>query len=277
MSTTATTIPEPQIGPLLRHWRAARRMSQLDLALEANVSARHVSFVETGRSQPSREMVIALAQVLDVPPRERNTLLLSAGYAPLYRETDLAAPAMAPIRQALALILRQQDPFPTVALDRTWQIVMANAAWARVAALGGVGTLAPYTVLPAPRPNILRMLFDPAGLRPLVANWESVARIMLHRARHEATDNPASAALVTELCAMPGVPASWREPDRDAPQHGGLLVPVTLRLGDQTARLFSTITTLGTAQDITLQELHIESFFPADDPTEALLRTLSQG
>ena len=100
---------------------------------------------------------------------------------------------------------------------------------------------------------------------------------MLHRARHEATDNPASAALVAELCAMPGVPASWREPDRDTPQHGGLLVPITLRLGAQTARLFSTITTLGTAQDITLQELHIESFFPADDPTEQLLRALSQG
>ena len=271
-----TTAPDPQVGPLLRHWRAACRMSQLDLALEANVSARHVSFVETGRAQPSRQMVLALAQVLDLPSRERNALLLSAGYAPLYRETGLDTPAMAGMRRALALILRQQDPFPTVALDRTWHVVMTNAAWARVAALGGAGDLAPYTVLPAPRPNILRMLFDPRGLRPLVANWEAVARVMLQRARHEATGDPESAALLDELCAMPGVPVGWREPDRDTQQGGGLIVPVTLHLGDTVAQLFSTITTLGTAQDITLQELHIESFFPADAATEQFLRALGE-
>lgn len=270
------TTPEPRIGPLLRHWRAARRMSQLDLALEANVSTRHVSFVETGRAQPSRQLVLSLAQVLGVPPRERNALLLAAGYAPLYRETDLAAPAMAPARRALALILRQQDPFPTIALDRGWQIVMANAAWARLAAGLGVGALPPHTVLPTPRANLLRLLCDPAGLRPHVANWETVARLILRRARHDAANHPATNALLDELLALPGVPADWREPSHDPAADSGLLLPVTLRLGDRTARLLSTITTLGTAQDLTLQELHIESFYPADDETEALLRDLAE-
>ena len=269
------THPEPQIGPLLRHWRAARRMSQLDLALEANVSTRHVSFVETGRAQPSRDLVLSLAQVLDVPARERNALLLAAGYAPFYRESDLAAPALATIRRALALILRQQDPFPTVALDRGWQIVMANAAWLHLAALLGVGGGEPGTILPEPRANILRLLFDPAGLRPHVANWAEVAPLMLRRARHDAAGQPDSHALLDELLAGPGIPADWRTPARDLAPGGGLLVPVTLTLGDRTANLLSTITTLGTAQDLTLQELHIEAFYPADSETEVLLRDMA--
>jgi transcriptional regulator with XRE-family HTH domain len=277
-----TAEPTPQIGPLLRHWRAARRMSQLDLALEANVSTRHVSFVETGRAQPSRQLVLALADVLAVPPRERNALLLAAGYAPLYRETDLAAPAMGQVRRALALILRQQDPFPTIALDRGWQLVMVNTAWARLAAHLALGALPALTVLPEPRPNLLRLLCDPAGLRPHLANWELVARNLFHRARHDAANHPPTAALLAELAARPDLAVSgvaggagdWHEPPREP--ASGLLLPITLRLGERRVHLLSTITTLGTAQDLTLQELHIEALYPADADAEALLRQMGE-
>ncbi len=265
---------DSQIGPLLRHWRATRRMSQLDLALEANVSTRHVSFVETGRSQPSRQMVLAFAEALAIPTRERNALLLAAGYAPLYRETGLDAPAMATARQALTLILRQQDPFPTLALDRLWQIVMVNGAWSRLLALSQIADLPPYTVLPQPQPNLLRLLFDPA-LRALVANWEAVAQVVLRRAQHEAANDPERAALLAEITALPDIPADWQRAAPELPTSPGLLVPFIFQLGEQSLQLLSTITTLGTAQDITLQELHIESFYPTDQATETFLRRLA--
>jgi transcriptional regulator with XRE-family HTH domain len=261
------------VGSLLREWRAARRMSQLDLALTAEVSPRHLSFVETGRAVPSREMVLTLARALEVPFRDRNAMLTAAGYAPVYRETSLEDPNMAEIRHALELLLRQHEPFIAVALDRRWDVVMCNAAYARFLALFGDEALRlePYRVLPAPRLNLLKLLFGP--FKAIVANWDEVAREVIERAQREAgVDRDPTRRQIIEEC-MRMAPPEWRAPRPDAPPR--LVVTVDLRLGDLRARLFSTITTLGTAQDITLQELHIESFHPADAESERLARALA--
>jgi transcriptional regulator with XRE-family HTH domain len=260
------------VGSLLREWRGIRRMSQLDLAMTAEVSPRHLSFVETGRAVPSREMVLTLARALEVPVRERNAMLTAAGYAPLYRETSLDDPRMAEMRHALGLLLRQNEPFLAVALDRRWDVVMCNAPYSRLlATFGGGLQLTPYQVLGAPRLNLLKMLFGP--FRSLVVNWEEAAREVLDRAQREAASgrDPARRQILEECLSM--APPGWRHPRSEGSPR--LVVTVDLRLGDERARLFSTITTLGTAQDITLQELHIESFHPADAETETLLRRLS--
>ncbi len=261
-------------GELLRGWRVARRMSQLDLGLESEVSARHISFIETGRAKPSREMVLLLASVLNVPIRERNILLQAAGFAAVYHETDLDDPQMAQVRQALQLLLKQQDPYPAVAFDRRWDAVMGNATWINFQRLL-FGDAAPdylsLTVLPAPRPNMMRMLFDPNGWRPHILNWESVAKNLLARLHREALWNrdEASRLLLKELLAYPEVPARWREPDYEMPQ--AMLIPVEMRFGEHTLQLFSTVTTLGSPQDITLHELHIETFHPVDEKTDFII------
>lgn len=266
-------------GTLLRSWRELRHLSQLELALEANVSARHISFVETGRANPSREMVLMLASVLDVPLREQNAMLHAAGFAPAYRETSLTDPQMAQVRQALELILRQQEPFPALVFDRNWDLLMANAAYARlITVLSGRAELvvAPYVPTSAPRLNVLRAVFAPDGWRPFFANWEALARQMLARWHREAGvhGDPAHQELLAEVLRYPDVPARWHEPDLASPPE--LVVPVELRLGEQTLTMFSTITTLGSPQDITLQELRIEAFHPVDDATEQLVRALAE-
>ena len=260
------------VGALLRRWRAARRMSQLDLAQAAEVSARHLSFLETGRAKPSRQMLLVLGSVLDLPLRERNALLLAAGFSGAYPETPLDEPRMSAMRGALELILRQHEPFGAVAMDRHWNVVMMNAGYARLAgALLGT-TLPAFAVLPEPRPNALRLLFDPAGFRPHVANWPDVARELLLRVHREAlwSGDPRTRALLAALVAAPGVPQDWREVDLESAPS--LIVPVKVKVGDATARFFTTLTTLGAPQDITLQELRIESFHPADAATAELMR-----
>lgn len=266
-------------GELLRRWRTTRRISQLELGLEAEVSSRHISFIETGRARPSREMVVILSSVLDVPLRERNALLIAAGYAPVYRETDLNAPQMAQVRHALQLILKQQEPFGAIVFNRQWDLVMANEAYLRLTTLlSGTGDLpfAPYTITPQPRLNILKMLFDPLAWKPYIANWETVARTTFDRLHRETIQyrDPALRQLLNSLLDYPGVPARWREPDLDAPQ--GVIIPVEMRFGDDTLRLFSTVTTLGTPQDITLQELSIESFHPADEQTARIIKMMAE-
>jgi transcriptional regulator with XRE-family HTH domain len=249
------------IGLLLRQWRAARRTSQLDLALEAGISARHLSYVETGRAQPSREMVLRLAEALQVPLRERNTLLLAAGYAPLYSETSLNIPEMAEARRAVEIILAQQEPYPAIVLDRHWNILSSNAATKRFL------SLFPECVLSEPL-NGPRLIFHPQGLRQFVENWDDVAWRMIQRVHREAVSNPtdlATRALLDELLNYPGVPSQWRMPDLD--RAPGPLLTVNYRLNNHTLSFFSTITTFGTPQDITLQELRIECFFPSDEST----------
>jgi transcriptional regulator with XRE-family HTH domain len=267
------------VGPLLKRWRAARRMSQLELALAAGVSSRHVSFVETGRSRPSREMLLVLSTVLDVPLRERNALLQAAGFAAVYRETALDDPEMAGMRQALELILRQHEPFGAVAMDRHWDILMANAAYLRFLSLLLPGTAAPAPLAVAPRPrlNALRMLFDPRALRPFVVNWPRLARDLLMRVHREASSgaDERASALLSGLLAFPEIPADWREPDLDTAPS--LVLPVELRAGEMSVRFFTTLTTLGAPQDVTLQELRIESFHAADAATEQLVRAMAAG
>ena len=243
-------------------------MSQLDLALESGISSRHLSFVETGRTKPSRDMVLKLCGALEVPLRDRNNLLLAAGYAPVYRETALDAPEMAEILSAVRMILRRHDPYPAVAFDAGWDIVMANTAYTgMVNALlsEGHAPLPALKLIQKPRPNILRMLCRPDGARRIVANWEETARAVLARARREVLrdGDPGRRALLGEAMGYPGVPGP--DPRELDGAQVGLVVPVEIRTPAGTQRLLSTIATLGTAEDITLQELRIESFHPVED------------
>ena len=244
-------------------------MSQLALALEADVSPRHVSFVETGRAQPSRDMVLHLATVLDVPLRERNSLLLAAGYAPLYKESPLDAPELRAVRTALDAILAKQEPYPAVVMNRHWDIVGTNSA-ARVF-FGFLRDSRPAAAVP----NVVRMMFDPAELRPHVSNWEAVGESLVRRVYREAVGgvpDEKTNALLTEVLAFPGVPAKWARADSNTPLVP--LIPVSFSKNTRNFTFFSAITTLGTPQDVTLQELRIECFFPMDEETESNMRRL---
>lgn len=251
------------VGPLIRGWRTLRRLSQLELALAADTSTRHLSYLETGRAQPSREMVLRLAEALEVPLRERNALLHAAGFAPHFRCTSLDSPEMADARRAMELMLAHHDPFPAFVVDRHWNIVMANEGTRRLLALF------PDTasVLPA---NSVRYVFHPRGLRPHIENWDTVASRIIQRIHRETIANPSDEtmrAFLAELLAYPNVPSHWQT--MDLGDVVGPLLTIDYRFGAGTLRLFGTITTFGTAQDIALQELRIESFFPADDATRS--------
>ena len=272
----AAEIEPKGIGTLLRRWREARRLSQFELGMEAEVSARHISFLETGRAAPSREMLLTLSNVLDVPLRERNMLLLAAGFAPIYRETDLDDPRMTQVRAALELILRQHEPRSAFAFDRHWDLVMGNAAFVRflTAVLGEPPRgMPPLRVTMAPRLNLLHLLFDPNGVRKVIVNWEPIAKSLLNQAYRMAAwaRDDAMNELLSAILSYPGVPANWRQPDLESPQ--ALILPMELNLNGKIAKMFSTVTTLSTPQDVTLQELHIEAFYPADEATESLTAT----
>lgn len=267
MTRTIQLQPAPRrtspFGTLLQHWRQVRRMSQLALANEAEVSPRHICFLEIGRAQPSRDMVLLLANTLDVPLREQNVLLLAAGYSPVYRETELAAPELGAVRSALQAILRQQEPYPAVVMNRSWDVLTSNDAASRFFG---------FLLDPAPASgpaNVIRMMFDPQGLRPFVVNWEAVAEALITRIHREAVGgapDEATLQLLAEVLAFPGVPRRWQRPNPETPLLP--VIPVTFRKGAKTFAYFSTVTTLGTAQDVTLQELRIECFFPLDAETE---------
>jgi len=263
---------ESAFGPLLRQWRARRRMSQLDLAAEAEISSRHLSFIETGRAGPSREMVRLLAQVLDVPLRDRNALLTAAGYAPIYRETRLEAPAMAQARRALDFMLRQQEPYPALVLDRHWNVLDVNEGSARVQRAfldsAAVADLGP--------PNAMRLMFHPRAFRPHIVNWEATAASLiqwLHRDALSGFADSETRALLQELLSYPDVPRHWRTLDVEA--STAPFLPIEFSKDELSLRYFTTLTSLGTPHDITLQELRIECFFPADEATEAASRRLA--
>ena len=253
-------------GRVLRQWRDARHLSQLALATEAGISTRHLSFLETGRAQPSREMVQLLAGMLDVPLGERNALLVSAGYAPIYGDRPLAAPELEPVRRALQFILRQQEPYPALVLDGQWNIVMRNDASRRVFRefRGSVDS-----------GNVMRTVFDPRGLRPFIVNWEDVAQCLMHSVHREVATSGSEAVvqLRDELLAYPGVPSRWKAPDALSPMPP--LVSTQMRKGDFAMSFFSMITMFATPRDVALQQLKIECFFPADATTEAAARRLA--
>ena len=270
MATVRTATELPPLGALVRYWRQKRNLSQLGLAIEADVSPRHVSFMETGRARPSREMVLHIADTLQVPLRERNGLLLAAGFAPIYRESNLDAPELAPARAALDAILRQQEPYPAVVMNRYWDISASNRAAARFFSLllGEVAASQPA--------NVVRLVFSPTGLRPHIVNWPEVAEALLGRVHREAVGgvvDEGTEALLRDVLAYPDVPGDWRTLNLDKPTAP--IISIIFRHGRHTFSYFSTVTTLGTPQDITLQEIRIESFFPHDAETARLAQELS--
>jgi len=255
------------IGEHLRQWRQRRRMSQLDLACEAEISTRHLSFLETGRARPSREMVLQLSETLAVPLRERNVLLVAAGFAPSFPERPLQDEALAPARRAMELVLKGHEPYPALALDRRWTLVAANAAVAPL--LEGVDP----QLLQGPV-NVLRLSLHPEGLAPRIANLHEWRRHLLERLKRqiELTADAALAELMEELKAYPAPPGPAGRSGEDL---GGLAVPLALRTRAGTLRLFNTTTVFGTAVDVTVSELTLEAFYPADPQTAEALRNLA--
>lgn len=268
---TATMTRPSGAGPLLRTWRQRRRLSQLELAHGAEVSARHLSFVETGRAKPSRELLLHLAEHLDVPLRERNALLLAAGYAPSYDARALDDDEMAPARAALDTILRAHEPFPALIVDRHWNLVSANAPTLRLLTDG----VAPWLL--EPPVNVVRVSLHPEGLAPRIANLAEWHAHMLHRLTRQLalTADPTLADLLDEVRSYPAPADHATTPASDDPADL-LFVPLALRAGPNVLRLFGTIATFGTAVDVTLAELSIEQFFPADRATEDALRALAR-
>jgi transcriptional regulator with XRE-family HTH domain len=266
MNASLAITPSRPVGELLRDWRQRRRMSQLDLACSAEVSTRHLSYVETGRAQPSREMLMRLSERLAVPLRERNSLLLAAGFAPLYRERSLQDPAMEAARAAVELVLRGHEPYPALAVDRHWQVQAAN----RAAPLLLHGC-APW-LLQAPV-NVLRAALHPEGVAPRIVNHGAVRRHLLGRLQQQAahSGDPVLAALHEELRQLPPPPGA-HDADADADHPAGVLLPLKLRHEGAVLSLFSTLTVFGSPLDITLSELAVEAFFPADAATADALR-----
>jgi transcriptional regulator with XRE-family HTH domain len=259
------------VGPVLRQWRERRKLSQLGLAAEAGFSARHLSFVETGRAQPSRDLVLLLSRVLEIPLRARNELLTAAGFAPIYRETALDAPALAQVRRAVEFILRQQEPYPAIVLDRHWNIVMANTAMGRVIGL----FVSPEEAAAAGAPNVMRLTYHPQGLRAWIVNWEETASAYIQWLHRDLlrTGDEKTRALLEELLAYPGVPREWLALDLDASTEPFLAME--FKNADVSLSFFTTIASLGTPYDVTLHELRVESFFPVDDATDRALRRLA--
>ncbi|AFM17625.1 putative transcriptional regulator [Mycolicibacterium chubuense NBB4] len=258
--TTTVDPPTASFGTMLRDWRRRRRLSQLDLALAAGVSARHVSFIETGRSAPSKAMVLRLGSVLDVPPRDQNRLLVAAGLAPAFAERSLDAPDMAAVRAGVHRVLDAYDPYPCVVVDRGWWILHANPGAAVL--LDGV---AAHLLR---RPNALRIALHPEGLAPRIRNLAQWRGHLLERLRREVASSGSAelADLLAEIECYPGGSAHL-------PDLGGVAVPLELQTADgRELRFLSMVTTFGTALDITAAELSIEAFLPADDATAAALR-----
>jgi transcriptional regulator with XRE-family HTH domain len=255
-------------GDHIRQWRQRRRMSQLHFALDADISQKHLSFIESGRAMPSRDMVLRLAECLNVPLRERNTMLLAAGYAPVYPERSIDDPALKAARAAIDLVLKGHEPFPALAIDRHWTLVAANAVVPLL--LGMVGDVA----LLKPPINVLRLSLAPGGLAPHIVNLAEWRAHLLERLRHqiEVTADAQLAALMQELLAYPS-PVS----ERDGPAHNdyaGIFVPMQLKTPAGILSFFSTTTVFGTPIDVTLSEVALEAFFPADAETSLALRLM---
>lgn len=287
MLHAAPPLPHPQadasLPALLKAWRQLRRLSQLELALAAGVSQRHLSFVESGRAKPSRDLLLDLAETLDLPLRECNLLLHAGGFAPVFEQRSLSDDDMASVRRALELTLLHHEPYPAIVLDRQWNSLLRNRAAERLIGMLGDGNEVWQRVDPSGQKNVLRLSFHPQGLRPLVRNWEQVAPHMLERLQREIVAAPMDEALHTlhqDLLAMSGLGKDQAK-GRAAKPHGGspaALTPtvnVELGLGDVTLRHFSLLSTFGTAQDVTTDELRIETFFPADDFTAGFFKELA--
>ena len=254
---------QKSVGDHLREWRQRRRLSQLDLALDAEISTRHLSFLETGRAQPSRDMVMRLSEQLEVPLRDRNAILVAAGFAPVFFERPIDDPALTAARRAIDLILKGHEPYPALVIDLRWNLVAANSAVGPL--LAGVAP----ELLEAPV-NVMRLALHPRGLALRIANFAEWRAHLVERLRRqlELTADPGLAAIFEEVCGYPVPPA----PDRRPEDFGGVAVPLQLLAGDRVLSFLSTTTVFGAAVDITLSELSLETFFPADTATAEALR-----
>jgi len=251
------------LGVLLRHWRQVRGRSQFDLSNETGVSQRHISFIESGRSAPSRQKLMEIAQALDVPLRDRNALLLAAGYAPIYSEGAWDAEEMQSVTNALHRMLRQHEPFPALVMDRYWNVLIKNDSARRF-----FNCFIDMDARQGPR-NMLHLIFDPKGLRPFVANWEVTAKSLIERVNRESVGRVVdikTKQLLAELLAYPDVRSEWK-----APKTANVmpLVPLGFVKDGRVLNYFSMISTVGTPQTVAAQELRIECMFPADDETES--------
>jgi transcriptional regulator with XRE-family HTH domain len=254
---------------MLRAWRTRRRMSQLELALNSGVSQRHLSFLESGRSRPSRSMILQLSEALDVPLRERNELLLAAGFAPMFRARPLEDPQMAQVLAAVRMMLSNHAPFPAIAVDRCWNIRMTNEPFDRLAAMLGTDV---WTRIGGADRNLMALFFHPQGLRPFIANWDAIAPLLWHRARREAEAAGGAdvRALLDSLSEYQSAETLWS--GEDVPLVP--VLPLEIVKDGVKVSLFTVISTFGTAQDATANELAIESFFPADAATEQMFRQM---
>lgn len=261
--------PDGVFRALLRSWRNQRGMSQLDLGVTAEVSARHISFLETGRSRPSVEMVMLLAEVLDVPLRDRNEMLRAAGFVPHYDEPDVSELLAGPVGTAVSHILEHAEPFPLMLFDRAYDLITGNQAATRLFALVGFDL--------DNGPNLLRIAFDPV-LREFMEDWESTAGTMLRRAQRELMHRPSDhqlAQLVADLVETPDIPDDWRTPDLTEASEPA--VPLRLRLGPDSLSLLGTVTSFSAPSNVTLEELQIESWIPLDDGTRDWFEQLAIG
>ncbi|MFM0739347.1 helix-turn-helix transcriptional regulator [Paraburkholderia xenovorans] len=267
-------VPPNELGALLRHWRDMRGTSQLDLSFNAGVSQRHISFIESGRSVPSRQMLLDIAQTLDVPLRERNTLLLAAGYAPMYSDAAWNAQQMQSVTNALSRMLRQHEPFPALVMDRYWNVLMTNESAPRF-----FNCFIDMAARNGPR-NMLHLIFDPAGMRPFVADWQAVADSLIQRVHREAVGrvvDDRTRELLAALHAYPDLPPGSKLP----PVHNATVaspplpvIPIGFVKDGEVLNYFSMVASVGTPQTIAAQELRIECMFPADDATEARHREM---
>lgn len=258
------------IGTLLREWRALRRLSQMDLALEAGISTRHLSCIETGKAQASRDVVSGLADALSMPLRERNALMLAAGFAPRYSETPLLRPELDRMREAIEFILGHQEPYPAFVINRRWEVVLANAAAMRMNRFLMKGRPMRHT-------NMLHQVFDPEDFRPVIANWQEVAArfiSLLHEEIAAVPTDPAPRQLLDEILTYPDVPPHWRY--RDLETEPAPILNLVFRSDEGEVRFFETITTFAGTKDVTLDELRIECSFPVDEKTAELCARLKR-
>lgn len=268
----ARSETEARFARLLREWRQKRRLSQFDLALASGVSPRHVSFLESGRANPSRSMILQLSETLDIPLRDRNALLIAAGFAPVFRTSALDDPGMAPVLRAVRMMLTAHEPYPAIAIDRAWNIRMSNGPFDLLGAMLGDDL---WTRVGGEQRNLMRLMFHPEGIRPLVTNWPAVGSIMWRRAQREAEDLGG-----TEMKAVLDELAPYQDHQALRVAADAALVPVmplNMLVNGISISMFTVVATIGTAQDVTADELRIETLFPADAGTEALFRGAAAG
>ena len=259
-----TAPKKNELGDLLKQWRGVRGRSQLDISVDTGISQRQISFIESGRSVPSRSTLMGIAQALEVPLRERNALLLAAGYAPQFSDAAWNSDEMKSVNKALQRMMAQHEPYPAIVMDRYWNVLLTNDAAPRF-----FNCFIDLAQRPTPR-NMLHLMFDPQGMRPFMANWEALAKALIQRVYREAVGHIADRQtrdLVTDLLAYPDVRPQWRAPETPSALP---MIPMSFVKEGATLNYFSLVTTVGTPQTIAAQELRVECLYPADDETEVL-------